>query len=257
MPGILDGKTALVTGGSRGLGRVVAKRLAAAGAFVVFNYATNVDLAAGVVAEIEADGGRAVAVQAPLDTTESIDALVAALDTELVGHTGGPGLDILVNNIGGGSEGRIGETSAEQFDETFSTNVRVPFLLTQALLPRLRDGGRIVNVSSATVRVGREESSAYVMAKAALDTFSRLAAKSKVIGGRGITVNSVAMGRTVGQTNAHFFADPANSTQILDATALGRLGTEDDVAGVVCALIWPDGGWITGQVIDATGGYKI
>ena len=168
---------------------------------------------------------------------------------------GDTGLDILVNNIGGGSPARIEQTSAEFLDETFSTNFRVPFLLTRQLMPRLRDGGRVVNISSATVRVGFEDAAAYVCCKAALDTFSRLLAKN--LGPRGITVNSVAMGRTAGETNDEYFSDPERAREITDVTALGRVGTEEDVVGVVYSLISPDGGWITGQVVDATGGYKL
>lgn len=253
--GFLEGKTALVTGGARGVGRVIAERLAAAGALVAFNYATSTELAADTVATIESNGGTAFAIQAELGPDGSIERLVQALDAEFERRTGTTGIDILVNNIGGGVPARIEATTPELLDSAFMTNVRIPFLLTQALLPRLRDGGRVVNISSATVRVGFEDAAAYVMCKSALDSFSRLLAKS--IGGRGISVNSVGMGRTFGRTNSEYFADPENTREIVEATALRRVGTEDDVAGVVLALISPDGAWITGQVIDATGGFQM
>jgi 3-oxoacyl-[acyl-carrier protein] reductase len=255
MTGILEGKTALVTGGARGVGRVIAERLAASGALVAFNYATSTELAEETVAAIEASGGEAFAIQAELGPEGSIERLLEALNAELGRRRGESGLDILVNNIGGGVVGRIETTSPEILDAAFITNVRIPFLLTQALMPQLRDDGRVVNISSATVRVGFEDSAAYVMCKAALDSFSRLLAKN--LGPRGITVNSVAMGRTAGRTNAGYFSNPENAKSIVEATALHRVGTEADVAGVVHALISPDGGWITGQVVDGTGGYKL
>lgn len=255
MAEILEGKTALVTGGARGVGRVIAERLAASGAIVAFNYATSTQLAAEAVAAIEANGGQAFAIQAELGPDGSIERLVEALDAEFTRRTGSNGLDILVNNIGGGVPARIEATSEELLDAAFSTNLRIPFLLTQALMPRLRDGGRVVNISSATVRIAFEDAAAYVMCKAGLEAFSRLLAKN--LGQRGISVNAVGMGRTFGRTNSDYFADPENLRGIVDATALRRVGTEDDVAGVVHALVSPDGAWITGQVIDATGGFMI
>lgn len=255
MTDILEGKTALVTGGSRGVGRVFVERLAASGALVAFNYATSTHAAAETVAAVESNGGKAFAIRTELGPEGSIEDLVRALDAELGSRTGETGLDILVNNIGGGEPGRIEATSSELLDHTFTTNVRIPFLLTQALMPRLRDGGRVVNISSATVRIAFQDSAAYVMCKAALDSFSRLLAKD--LGPRGITVNSVAMGRTIGQTNAEFYSDAENTRQMVELTALRRLGTEADIAAVVHALVSPDAGWITGQVIDATGGFQL
>jgi NAD(P)-dependent dehydrogenase (short-subunit alcohol dehydrogenase family) len=255
MTGVLEGKTALVTGGSRGIGRAISDRLAASGALVAVNYATNTEAAERAVAEIEASGGKAFAVRSELGTDGSIEELLGVLDEELKARTGEVGLDILVNNIGGGVPGRITDTTAEILDGAYATNLRLPFLLTQALLPRLRDNGRVVNVSSATVRIGFEEAAAYVMSKAALDMFSRLLAKT--LGARGITVNSLGVGRTAGETNVRFFSDPKNVQETVEATALRRVGSEADVAGVVHALVSPDGGWITGQVIDATGGFQI
>ncbi|HPG24149.1 MAG: SDR family oxidoreductase [Spirochaetaceae bacterium] len=253
--GLLAGKTALVTGGSRGIGRKIVDRLIDSGALVAFNYASNHAAAKEAVAEIEARGGEAFAIQAELGRDGSIESLVEALEAGLRERRGDPGLDILVNNVGGGSPARIAETTGEFLDQTYAVNLRAPFLLTRALMPHLRDGGRVVNISSATVRVGFEDAAAYVCCKAALDTFSHLLAKE--LGGRGITANSIAVGRTAGETNAEFFSDPARVAQIADVTALRRVGTEDDVAGVVHAVISPDAGWITGQVIDATGGFKI
>jgi 3-oxoacyl-[acyl-carrier protein] reductase len=254
--GILNGKTALVTGGSRGIGHKIAERLAASGALVGLNYASNTRAAEDAVAKIEEKGGKAFAIRAELGPDGAIEQLVADLDVQLERRTGDTGLDILINNVGrGGAPARIEETTAEHLDRKVAINFRVPFLLTVALLPRLRDGGRVLNISSVGVRIAHEESAAYACSKAALDTFSRLLAKN--LGSRGITVNSVAVGRTAGETNAEYFSDPENTKEVVQSTALRRVGNEGDVAGVVHALVSPDGGWITGQVIDATGGYKI
>jgi NAD(P)-dependent dehydrogenase (short-subunit alcohol dehydrogenase family) len=253
--GMLEGKTALVTGGARGLGKKIVERLAAEGALVAFNYATSSKAAADIVRSIESKGGEAFAIQMELGPDGAIETLAQTLDAEFKRRKGDTGIDILVNNIGGGSPARIESTTPELLDQAISLNFRAPFLLTRALMPRLRDGGRVVNISSATVRIAFEDAAAYVCSKAALDAFSRLLAKG--LGGRGITVNSVGMGRTAGDSNAEYYANPAALRQMTDVTALRRIGTEDDVVGVVFALISPDGGWITGQVIDATGGFMI
>jgi len=253
--GILTGKTAFVTGGARGLGKKLVERLAAEGAVVGFNYATSSEAAGDIVSEIEKKGGDAFAIQMELGSTESIGKLVDAIESELSHRKGDSAIDILINNIGGGVVSRIENTTPDILDEAISVNFRVPFLLTQALLPQLRDGGRVVNISSATVRVAFEDAAPYVCSKAALDMFSRLLAKG--LGSRGITVNSVGMGRTVGGSNDDYYSNPEIVKQMCAVTALRRLGTEDDVVGVVFALLYPDGGWITGQTIDATGGFMI
>ena len=252
---MFSGKTALVTGGSRGLGKKLVERLAAEGALVGFNYATSAEAAAEVVSGIEAKDGESFAIQAELGPGGSIERLVKSVDAELKRRRGDMGIDILINNIGGGIPSRIENTTPDILDQALSTNFRVPFLLTQALMPRLRDGGRVINISSATVRIAFEDAAPYVCAKAALEAFSRLLAKG--LGARGITVNAVSMGRTVGGSNGDYYANPEHVKQITSVTAMRRLGTEDDVVGVVVTLISPDGGWITGQTIDATGGFMI
>lgn len=253
--GILTGKTAFVTGGARGLGKKLVERLAAEGAVVGFNYATSSTAAEELVRDIEGKGGEAFAIQIALGSDESIAKLAEAIKFELSHRIGDPGIDIFINNIGGGVISRVEDTTPEILDEAISVNLRVPFLLTQALMPQFRDDGRVINISSATVRVAFEDAAPYVCAKAGLDIYSRLLAKS--LGGRGITVNSVGMGRTLGGSNDDYYANPEMVKQMCAVTAMRRLGTEDDVAGVVFALISPDGGWITGQTIDATGGFMI
>lgn len=250
----LAGKTALVTGGARGLGRAMVERLAAEGALVVFNYASNTQAAEDVVASVAAGGGEALAIRAALDDIPSIDAFVETLAAELAARTGSADLDILVNNIGGGVYGGIADTTPELYDHTFSNNVRVPFFLTRALLPRLREGGRVVNISSAASRLAGKDFVAYSMSKAALDMFTKVLAKE--LGPKRIPVNSVCPGFNATESNEAEMNDPQTRKQIEDNTLLGRFGEPEDIAAVVYALVSPDGGWVTGQVIEASGGFN-
>jgi 3-oxoacyl-[acyl-carrier protein] reductase len=252
---VLEGKTALVTGGTRGLGRAMAERLAASGAIVAVNYASNAEAAQRTVGTITAAGAQAFAVQAKLGAPGANEALVSALDAELRRRTGQGGLDILVNNIGGGEYGTIASTTPELYDVTFQNNVRSPFFLTQALLPHLRDGGRVINISSAAARLAGTDFIVYSMSKSALDMFTRVLAKS--LGPRRITVNSVLPGFNVGETNTHVTEDPVKRKQIEDLTVLGRFGEPTDIAEVVHFLASPAGGWLTGQIIEASGGFKL
>jgi len=250
----LAGKTALVTGGARGLGRAMVERLAAEGALVVFNYASNTAAADAVIASVAGRGGRAIAIQAALDDIPSIDAFAGALAAELVAATGSADLDILVNNIGGGVYGGIAETTPQLYDQTFSNNVRVPFFLTRALLPRLREGGRVVNISSAASRLAGRDFITYSMSKAALDMFTKVLAKE--LGPRRIPVNAVCPGFNATESNAVEMNDPQTRKQIEDNTLLGRFGEPEDIAAIVYALVSPDGRWVTGQIIEASGGFN-
>jgi 3-oxoacyl-[acyl-carrier protein] reductase len=181
--------------------------------------------------------------------------LISALDAELRRRTGTGGLDILVNNIGGGDYGTIATTTPEAYDTTFLNNVRAPFFLTRALLPRLKDGGRVINISSAAARLAGSDFITYSMSKAAVDMFTRVLAKT--LGPRRITVNSVLPGFNVTETNAHLVEDAVMRKQIEDLTALGRFGQPGDIAEVVHFLASPAGGWVTGQIIEASGGFRL
>ena len=252
---VLEGKVALVTGGSRGIGRGIAERLAGSGALVAINYASNAKAAMETVAAIESQNGRAFAVQAKLGCPGAIESLVSALDAELKRRTGDVGLDILINNIGGGDYATIETTTYDSFDETFSNNVRAPFFLTQALLPRLKRGGRVINISSVASRLAGVDFITYSMSKAAVDMFTRVLAKH--LGPRGIAVNSVAPGFTATETNAEEMNDPAKKKAIEDLTAFGRFGETSDLADFVHALASPAGRWVTGQNIEASGGFRL
>ena len=251
----LEGKVALVTGGSRGIGRGIAERLAAAGALVVVNYASNDEAAQQTIGAIEAQGGYAFAIRAHLGKPGAIETVVSSFDQEVTRRTGTNGLDILINNIGGGDYATIETTTPESYDHTFNNNVRVPFFVTQALLPRLRRGGRVVNISSAASRLAGVDFITYSMSKAAVDMFTRVLAKH--LGPRGIAVNSVAPGFTANETNARELNDPVKKKAIEDLTALGRFGEVSDIAEFVYALASPAGRWITGQNIEASGGFRL
>jgi NAD(P)-dependent dehydrogenase (short-subunit alcohol dehydrogenase family) len=250
----LDGKTALVTGGASGIGRGIAERLARAGAMVALVYATKTETAQAVVKAIEAAGGQAFAIKAQLGTPEAAQSMATMLDAELTNRTGGATLDILVNNIGGSRFGTVETATAEDFDWVMNNNVRAPFFVTQALIPRLNDGGRIINISSAGTRIAAPEFIAYCMAKAALEMFTVVVAKH--LGPRQITVNSVAPGYVDTPAVAHRLADPQAAKAIADATIFRRIGKPDDIADFVHALASPAGRWITAQKIEVSGGLR-
>jgi 3-oxoacyl-[acyl-carrier protein] reductase len=251
----LQGKTALVTGGTRNLGLAMAKRLAASGALVAVNYASDAKAAQAAIASIEAEGGQAFAIQARLGEQGSNEVLVEALDAELNRRTGSGGLDILVNNIGGGEYGTIATTTQQQYDHTFSNNVRSPFFLTQALLPRLKEGGRVINISSAASRLAGKDFIAYSMSKAALDMFTRVLAKD--LGARHINVNGVQPGFNRTDTNTDVMENVQMRKQIEGMTAFGRFGEPADIADVVHFLASPDSRWVTGQTFEASGGFNM
>jgi 3-oxoacyl-[acyl-carrier protein] reductase len=246
----LSGKTALVTGGSRGIGRAISERLARDGARVGVHFGGNEAAAKETVAAIEAAGGSAFTVQARLGEPGDAEALWAGFDAAA------DGVDILVNNAGvdDGRQGLAG-TDREAFDRVFAINTKAPFFIVREGLSRLRDGGRIVNVSTGlTHRPGNmPHLVAYTMTKAAVDAMT--AALARELGPRGITVNAVAPGAIDTDMNADWLrADAAAWEATAAASPLGRVGLPEDVADVVAFLASGDSRWVTGQWIDATGG---
>jgi NAD(P)-dependent dehydrogenase (short-subunit alcohol dehydrogenase family) len=248
----LKGKGAVVTGASRGIGRAIALRLARDGALVCVNYRGNAEAAKATVAEIESAGGEAFALQADVGSVEQLGRFFEALDAELTARRGDHRFDILVNNAGVADGGPVTDCTEEAFDRVFATNIKGPFFVTQHALSRLRDNGRIINVSSNLSRHPMPQFLAYCMTKAAINNFTEgLAAE---LGRRGITVNTLAPGLTATDMNAGLRED-ARITQAFSAmTALGRVGTVEDIAAAAAFLASPDSGWVTGQYLEASGG---
>lgn len=244
----LQGRTALVTGAGRGIGRAIALRLAAAGAGVAVHYGSSAAAADQLVRQIAAGGGTAFAIGAQLGEPEGIDRLWQGFDAAA------DRLDVLVNNAGVlGGRRPFAEVTQQQYDEVFAVNTKTPFFLIQSALPRLRDGGRIINISTRFTHGARTpELAAYAMSKAALDALTGAAAIE--LGPRGITVNAVGPGATDTDMNAARFADPAVRQQIAALSPLNRVAQPADIADIVGFLASDDARWITGQWIDASGG---
>lgn len=247
--GTLTGRTALVTGGSRGIGRAIAERLGRDGARVAVHYGRDEAAAKATVAAIEAAGGEAFAIRAELGVPGDAETLWAAFDAHA------DGLDILVNNAGiTGRRAPIGEVTREDFDHVFAVNTKAPFFVTQQGLGRLRDGGRIVNLSTLFTRGNAlPDLTAYSMTKGAIDAFTTHLAKE--LGPRSITVNAVAPGPVDTDMNADWLRGHEEArAATAQASPLGRVAGADDVADIVAFLASDDSRWVTGQWIDATGG---
>ncbi|MGW7066513.1 SDR family oxidoreductase [Streptomyces sp. NPDC054855] len=250
LAGKLAGRTALVTGGSRGIGRGIAERLGQDGARVAVHYGSNEAAAKETVAAIEGAGGSAFTLGAELGVPGDAEALWAEFDRHA------DGLDILVNNAGIGTSRPFSEANDAEYDRLFAVNAKAPFFITQLGEHRLRDGGRVINISSGLSRAAvMPEILTYAMTKGALDVFTRNL--SKILGPRGITVNSVAPGIVDTDVNAAWLRGDENKEAWAGAaamSALGRVGTPADIADAVAFLASDDGRWVTGQWLDVTGG---
>ncbi|GAA1365151.1 3-oxoacyl-ACP reductase family protein [Catellatospora chokoriensis] len=241
----LNGKVALVTGGSRGIGAGIARRLAREGATVAVTYQSSADAAATLVKEIEAEGGTAYAVRA--DSADR-DAVRGVVD-EVARRSGR--LDILVNNAGVTGFGPIGELTDEVFDQTVGVNLHAVFHASQAALRHLGEGGRIITIGSVNAdRMPFPGGSLYALTKAGVAGFTRGLARE--VGPRGITVNTVQPGPVDTDMNP---ADGPMSGALLPALAVGRYGTADEVAGAVAYLAGPEAAYITGATLDVDGGF--
>lgn len=241
----LNGKVALVTGASRGIGRAIAERLANLGAAVAVNYANNVAEAQKVVAAIEAAGGRAIAVQADVGRVPEI----VRLFDETLAHFGK--LDILVNNAGVMFVKPVTATTEADFDRIFAINVKGTFFACQQAATRLADGGRIINFSSSTTARFMPNYGAYVATKGAVEQLTR--AMAKELGPRGITINTVSPG----PTETELFLTGKTPDELNFAarqSAFNRLGKPAEIADVVAFLASDAAGWISGQNIRANGG---
>lgn len=254
MSGLLSGKTALVTGSSRGIGRAIAVATAREGALVAVHYAGGADAAQTTLDAIRDNGGDGFLVQADLFERDGPGTLAAKFLDEVEKRTGQRSFDLLVNNAGYGGRYRIDQVDDAIFDRMIAVNFRAPFFLVRALHPAIKDGGRIVNVSSMGTRAAFPDMSIYAPSKAALETLTVVLAKQ--LGPRNITVNAVQPGATVTDMNP-LDKDPARAAAAIQTIALGRLGQPNDIASVVTFLLSEAGGWITGQKIDVSGGQRI
>jgi len=240
----LSGKSALVTGGSRGIGAAIVRRLATEGAPVSFTYAVSDEKAAALVAEIETDGGRALPIKADSADPQALQRAVA----ETVGRF--RHLDILVNNAGILLRGPLADFSLADFDRMIAINVRAVFVATQAAVAHMGEGGRIITVGSVTAdRSGFPGASVYSMTKAAVAALTRGMARD--LGSRGITVNTVQPGPTETDMNT----DENIRAILRPMLALGRLGRDSEIASLIAYLAGPEASFVTGAAMTVDGGY--
>ena len=240
-----NGKVALVTGASRGIGSAVAERLASDGFAVVVNYAGSVETASALVRKIEEKGGRALAVKADVSDPAAVRAMFDTTEAKF------GGIDVLVNNAGIMSLANIGDMDDATFDRQIAINLKGTFNTLREAARRLRSGGRIINFSSSVVKLLQPTYGVYAATKAAVEAMTSVLTKE--LRGRNITVNTVAPGPTA--TELFLNGKPqAVVDQLTRLAPLERLGQPDDIARVVSFFAGPDGAWVNGQVLRANGG---
>lgn len=245
-------KVAVITGGSRGLGRNTAINLARRGVNVIFTYRANRAEAEAAVLEIKALGAEVIALQLDTGRVSDFEAFVGKVKDALQG-LGRSQFDYLVNNAGNSYHAAIAETTEEAFDELVNVHLKGVYFLTQKLLPLMADGGRIINVSSGLARFAVPGISAYASMKGAVEVFTRYLAKE--LGPRGITANTVAPGAIATDFSGGMVRDnPTYNKMVADATALGRAGVPDDVGPMIASLLSDDNRWVNGQRIEVSGG---
>lgn len=249
-------KIAIVTGSSRGLGRNTALNIARQGSDVVITYHSQADAALAVVAEIEALGRKAVALQLDAGNIASFPAFVAHLRQALSDTWQRDSFDHLVNNAGHGDMASIADTTEAQFDALVNVHFKGVFFLTQALLPLIADGGRIVNISSGLTRISYPGFSAYSAVKGAVEVLSVYLAKE--LGSRGIAVNTVAPGAIETDFLGGAVRDMPDLNKVFaQMTALGRVGVPDDIGPMIASLLGEENRWINAQRIEVSGGQAI
>lgn len=251
----LSGKVALVTGGSRGIGRAIVERLAAEGAaFIGVHYGTQAQAANEVVSQVEKLGAQAVALHADFRKEGHAAgwALWRAFCVAAKEQTGQEKVDILVNCAGVAPLATLDATTEALYNQVLSINLAATFFLTQAAAPHIREGGRIINFSSALTRIAAPTRPVYAASKGAINALTLALAAE--FGPRGITVNAVAPGVIDTDMNSGWLNDPEARRQAEALSVFSRIGSADDVAGLVAFLASHDGRWTTGQVIDVSGG---
>jgi NAD(P)-dependent dehydrogenase (short-subunit alcohol dehydrogenase family) len=251
-----NSKIALVTGGSRGLGRNMAIAIAKKGIDVVLTYNSNKEAADEVVAEIQSLGQKAMAFQLDTSNVKLFDSFIKQVTAYLQEQTGSPNFDFLINNAGTALYRLATETTEEELDEIFNIHFKGVFFLTQKALPFINDGGEIINISSGLTRISNPGSSVYGSMKSAVETLTRYLAKE--LGERKIRVNVVAPGAIETDFGGGRTRDNKEiNARIAGITALGRVGLPDDIGGVVAFLCTEDARWINGQRIEVSGGQAL
>lgn len=249
-------KIALVTGGSRGLGKSMCLHLADKGNDIILTYNIKEGEAREVAASIEKAGRKAVALKLDVSDHQSFDRFRERVQAALAERWNRCDFDFLVNNAGSGVYASIAETTEDQFDQMVKIHFKGPFFLTQKLLPLIKDGGRIVNISSGLARFSMPGYAAYAAAKGALEVLTRYLAQE--LGPRGIAVNVIAPGAIETDFGGGRVRDNAElNREIAAQTALGRVGLPDDIGGAVAALLSDDSRWINGQRIEVSGGIHL
>ncbi|NDL63229.1 SDR family NAD(P)-dependent oxidoreductase [Acerihabitans arboris] len=249
-------KIALVTGANRGLGRNTALSIARHGGDVILTYRSDAQSAQAVVAEIEALGQKSVALHLDVTQFSSLKRFTDEVSAALSSVWNRNCFNHLINNAGQGVMASFDETTEEQFDALFNTHVKGVFFLTQALLPLIADGGRIVNFSSGLTRISFPGFSAYSAAKGAVEILTVYLAKE--LGSRGITANTVAPGAIETDFLGGAVRDiPDLNQQFADMTALGRVGVPDDIGPMIASLLGSDNRWVNAQRIEVSGGQTI
>ncbi len=243
----------LITGGSRGLGRNAALKLAEQGSDVILTYRSNAAEAQEVVQQIEAGGRRAVALPLDVGHSQGFKAFADQVKTALATTWQRERFDHLVNNAGIGIHASFEATTEAQFDTLVNIHLKGPFFLTQTLLPLIADGGRILNVSSGLARFSLPGYAAYAVMKGGIEVLSRYQAKE--LGARGIAVNTIAPGAIETDFGGGAVRDNAElNSFVASQTAMGRAGVPDDIGGAVASLLSPGNRWLTGQRIEVSGG---
>ena len=245
-------KVAIVTGGSRGLGRHTVLSLASRGVHSIFTYHSNRAEAENVVAAVTEAGAKAIALQLDAGKVSTFDAFVQSVQKSLA-TLGAERFDFLVNNAGTSHHAAFDKVTEEELDILYNVHFKGVFFLTQKLLPLINDGGRIVNVSSGLTRFSFPGSSAYASMKGAVEVLTRYLAKE--LGSRGIAVNTVAPGAIATDFSGGMVRDnPEVNKRISELTALGRVGLPDDIGPMIAGLLSEDNRWINGQRIEVSGG---
>lgn len=244
---------ALITGGSRGLGRNMAHHLASRGVDILFTYHSNKTEAEALIAELGLLGRKAVALQLDAGQSAGFAAFAQTVREALQTHWARHDFDYLINNAGTALYAAFAETTEAQFDEVMNIHLKGPFFLTQHLLPLIRDGGRIINLSSGLARFSLPGSSAYAMMKGGVEVMTRYLAVE--LGSRRITVNTVAPGAIATDFGGGRVRDNADlNALIASQTPLGRVGLPDDIGGIVSVLLSDEAQWLNGQRIEVSGG---